>query len=506
MDLNAVAEIRIHPAIGIARVGNSEKYFLGPETPGETPPPIGGYKDRAGRVKKQAARFRLFAFDQLGMLLDEVTAEDAEITWTVELANTKAASEKFVPTSIVDRNYKVEGPARELLKIQPRPGSVTGPGQADSLDDGFIQFPGKPAVNVPLGQIRTDDAGRLLVLGGRGHSATPTGSKVEDFADNDGWFDDCADGPVRATVRLRGTSVELAAVPAWVVVAPPKFAPAIQHAVTLWDRLFELAVKWEWEWAQVPEKPSLRDEVYPILRRAGRMRWVNEEAFTPHDWADEHKLDDTAREHIFGYLRNPDGGGGKMPKLYSESEKVDLSLTRPQYQMMKAWKEGKFVDDLILPPPAPTPLALDRAVLDACVGAALYPGIEVGLFLLQKPGIYLLDHGPGFRLDPDNVKAGDVTARMAVPWQADFNACEDNWWPAHRPNQVLLTGGEKHEPWARGIGNHGDMVKLWHTLGFVVREGAGYYEQGGPPLSGAEINPSLPPVADGLATAAEPVL
>jgi L-Lysine epsilon oxidase N-terminal len=64
----------IHPAIGIARVGSShadsdEGFFIGPE-PGSSPPP--SYRDSAGNLKRQAARFRIFACqrDDNGRLLE----------------------------------------------------------------------------------------------------------------------------------------------------------------------------------------------------------------------------------------------------------------------------------------------------------------------------------------------------------------------------------------------------------------------------------------------------
>jgi hypothetical protein len=53
---------KIHPAIGIARVGNSpDEFFIGPERRGEEPNPVGGFKDAQCRVTRQAARFRIFA-------------------------------------------------------------------------------------------------------------------------------------------------------------------------------------------------------------------------------------------------------------------------------------------------------------------------------------------------------------------------------------------------------------------------------------------------------------
>ena len=48
----AIARLRIHPAIGIARLGNSpDGFFIGPELPGDHAPPAGGYKDGSGRIK-----------------------------------------------------------------------------------------------------------------------------------------------------------------------------------------------------------------------------------------------------------------------------------------------------------------------------------------------------------------------------------------------------------------------------------------------------------------------
>ena len=55
----SIASIKIHPAIGIARVGNSStEFFVGPEHPGVHSQPQGGYRDTQGRIKRQAARFR----------------------------------------------------------------------------------------------------------------------------------------------------------------------------------------------------------------------------------------------------------------------------------------------------------------------------------------------------------------------------------------------------------------------------------------------------------------
>src|SRR5579872_1483605 len=75
------ATYKIHPSIGIARVGNSPTdFYLAPETTGGLPIDCGPdgnaivvdgkeqfvtkFKDDQGRIKRQAARFRVFVYDE----------------------------------------------------------------------------------------------------------------------------------------------------------------------------------------------------------------------------------------------------------------------------------------------------------------------------------------------------------------------------------------------------------------------------------------------------------
>src|SRR5438093_1268089 len=77
-----MATYKIHPGIGIARLGNSDtEFYLAPETPaalpqecdssgnprfgpnGVTPLYVTSFKDKKGRVKRQAARFQVFVYD-----------------------------------------------------------------------------------------------------------------------------------------------------------------------------------------------------------------------------------------------------------------------------------------------------------------------------------------------------------------------------------------------------------------------------------------------------------
>jgi hypothetical protein len=117
------ANLRIHPAIGFARVGNSEDYYLQPETIAAMPQagqtvngglPIkkgtenshitsGEVRDSGGKLKRQGARFRIFQYQAgaqqaypspageevvIGSVVDGKRVTD--IIWTVHLANKKA--------------------------------------------------------------------------------------------------------------------------------------------------------------------------------------------------------------------------------------------------------------------------------------------------------------------------------------------------------------------------------------------------------------------------------
>ena len=168
----ATTTFEIHPAIGIARVGNSTKFFVGPE-PGAKPPPK--YRDTSGQLLRQAARFRIFRCTRSAGRLQsavEVTAEQAEIEWTVHLANRKGASPEFPPSAskaplAEGRLRNAKHANRTELVIDPGPSSLKGPGGRADFDSG--SFLGTP---VPLGDMRTERDGRLLVLGGFGTSGS----------------------------------------------------------------------------------------------------------------------------------------------------------------------------------------------------------------------------------------------------------------------------------------------------------------------------------------------
>src|SRR5262245_22756958 len=90
--MTETAFCKIYPSSGIARVGDSTEpdgWFLGPDLDAPSPHKSAGFtfRDASGRIKRQAARFRIVAFDEAGKPLRELSDRDADISWRVSLAN-----------------------------------------------------------------------------------------------------------------------------------------------------------------------------------------------------------------------------------------------------------------------------------------------------------------------------------------------------------------------------------------------------------------------------------
>jgi hypothetical protein len=479
-------------------VGDSpDDFFIGPEAPG-VPPTLnkpdgsssqpGKYKDQEKKIKRQGARFRIYEYteDAAGAVtkVREITSTEAQIEWEVHLANGKAAAPKLTPTSEL-RNKNIPKSDRSDLIIDSDPQRISGANQAmKKLRGKFMK-----STDVQLGDLLTDSAGRLIVLGGHGKSQSPSNSKLEDFADNDGWCDDTSDGWIRATIKLKGTSESIAADPAWVIVAPPDFAPPIENVVTLYDVVYNVMAGFDPRLAvSDTSKVSFTRDIYPILRRVSHMHWVSVDAAGHHgaempdhfishlDELSNKEQSFGARNRIFRALRNPQTGEGKMPKV-PNPKLPGASLTEVQYKRMELWAKGKFDADWPGAEPAPTPFdklldkdrpqALDRAALEACVGGPYFPGIEASRVMLEET---TYDKKRPFRINT-SMDPGALTARMAVPWQADFLACNiqngADWWPGQRPNQVRR-GQENHAEWAPSDWEFKDMVDKWAQLRFVV--------------------------------------
>ncbi|WP_197331296.1 LodA/GoxA family CTQ-dependent oxidase [Ralstonia syzygii] len=498
-----VAWLRVYPPLGIARVGNADPgtveapaFVIGPEIVGGpcTKPDgsparrVDDFRTADGMIRRQAARFRLYAGLKNGSVV-ELTSDDCTITWTVSIANLKAGWYEFnqamdLPRGLAQnaqrRNAKLRRTHRECLDITPAPRVISGRNQGGSdfaFDDGA--FWGK---SVYLGELRTDPKGRLTFIGGKGVSAPfRKGYNPTTFANNNGWHDDIADGPVHATAEFADGRLD--AVPGYVVTTPPNFAPGLQGLVTMDDAVRETF--YDQDWLPRPEDTSFTQDVWPIFDRLTGMQWVDHGLFMIHGAGSPldarapgviAKLGNASadngawRQRVFGLFRDPDQQNGgfveeALPQIfgdaYGEGDRDHpdplnyLSVTRTQYGHLRNWAQGHFKadwDGLPQPPafdaltPAQQVAHLERAALHDCLGGPFHPGIEL-TWTMRLPKVWAsayrlhilpgTDPAPqdyGDTLTPDvcmtqaynGVAAGSLTRFMGVPWQTDGTSCNSD--------------------------------------------------------------------------------
>ena len=559
------SSVRIHPAIGIARVGNSDEHYIAPETmagiPGPGPSaPTGGLpiksgtesepitsadlRDRYGALKRQAARFRVFQYPaeakarypsgagtevRIGSQVDGKRVVD--VVWTVHLANKKANSyvlnddlgiHVYEPAHAAELELRneVEGadpnnPARiRRLVIDPGPRAIrgadtgavmfdkatpasfcSGAGQivtAHSYPKSFPDFSFAemytPVGTIDsIGELRTEENGRLLVLPAHGKACgwlrpdgTPfpligdaIGPGVYGDVNADGWFDDTGDGPVSAVLVFDDGSVQ-AVHGAWAIATDPSYAPQVRNVVTLWDDIFDTWVRqlelmpgiFERRF-QDSYRPSFQDDLYPLFRAVALQRWTTnlpERAIAAHDAVGAIAPSDATGDTILtglAFIRNPynekqaNSGAPFMPLSMGDSGYAFLTVTLTQYFFLQQW-------DLGLTEPGPGPQLgpgeyLDKATLANCLGGRFAPGIEM-TYIVRDPWVYEqnweeIGCGP-FRLrarpldytqaqasqpfltvgyvplhpGPDGItpaplEPGDASKIMAVPWHTDYNSC-----------------------------------------------------------------------------------
>jgi hypothetical protein len=583
---------RIHPAIGFARVGNSDDYLLAPETvPGlpaaEGSETVGGLpirpgtesgtitsrdlRDGNGALKRQGARFRIFQYAaadaavypcgkgtevRLGSVIGGKRVVD--IVWTAHLANKKANAyvfngdlgaalyEKQNESRLQVRNSSEGddlGQASRLqrLVIDPGPRAIRGTddcavpfdkptpasfwnggAQIRALDgypksfpdDSFSPLYAPTGVIDTLGELRTDPEGRLIVLGAYGRACAryrddgkpyPLASGqvspgvIADL-NEDGWFDDSADGPVSAVLVFDDASVQTAH-PAWVVVAPPSFAPQCLNVVSLWDDVYDAAIR---KLRLRPEifdgrfqesyEPSFDMDVYPMFRATALQQWnVNlpQRAIEAHEAVGDIKATDRPEDTILSglaYVRDPNNpnqhadGAPLMPLSIGDVGKSFLTVTPTQYFFLTQWNKGRCRKTNA--PRLGPGESLDRIAMANCMGGGFGPGLEM-TFVVRDADFFRSDWratgaGP-FRVrarpldygeaqsgrpfltvgyvplhpSPDGglpapLEPGDATKFLSMPWHTDFNACATHntdpnprnsttlyWaWPAQRPSHV----------------------------------------------------------------------
>ncbi|CAM5351289.1 hypothetical protein MAUB1S_06063 [Mycolicibacterium aubagnense] len=467
---------RIHPAVGIARLGDSpEAFCITPEKPAQMPiecdangnaakgdAPIKHFKDSKGRIKRQAARFQIFAYDEAnpdGIALkigDHVEGGGnrgklVDIQWRVQLANKKAAwftfdglrGEAGYPDGTPLRNAAITDPVeRQKLIIDAGPQAIdcTSRRKAsfgrDTNPAYAVTFP--PAGMAPneidtLGDMMTDDDGRLLVLGGHGNSGSFLSGfghpRIETYANSDGWFDDISDGPVMARLvmmeervqALRYIDVEY---PAWVLVGYPRYAPEILDMITLEDVVEDMSIR---EFAYrtdmygtagtfgAPQKIDPTDTAALLHWKAGPVEW--NPAYRPWFWRDIWPIIFRADE--FSYFAN----------ILQQSNFPHNQTSR-----------GTFDPYRLCIPPRIAPRALvqkeARAQADHVGGRLLESAVEPSLMLLDAT------QAPGAANDAVVGDAGAALKAAAAAFTASVCAPEDGETPRAYAMRWHRTFGE----------------------------------------------------------------
>ena len=265
---------RIHPAIGIARRRQQPGRVLR----------RAGARRRAARAAGRVSRTpsagssgrppasAIFAHHDDGSV-EEITDAEADITWTVHLVNAKAGHPGRGNSE----------PAGDLT-IDPGSRTLTGPDQQQLFDTGLIHFSGDPLTTVPLGEIRSDDENHLLVLGGLGTSGSPAGNGSTALLGQRRL--------VRRRLRRSGHGDDHAprdnstpaVVGAWVIVAPPKFAPHQDNVITLYDRVLQAMVDGGLAAAPDDDLATRRTSIRSCSEPA-TCGWVDR-TFGAHTWPD----------------------------------------------------------------------------------------------------------------------------------------------------------------------------------------------------------------------------
>jgi hypothetical protein len=446
LSCSSISAMRIYPPLGIARIGDAEDrnnphaedYLISPEViagpstlPEGTPARyVSDFRTEDGHIKRQAARFRIYAHLKNATVVELTIDDGVEIEWRVAVANLKAGWYEFNQAMDLPRGLSQKAKrrnaaipvlpgGRSILDIKPTPRHIAGrnkSGSAYQFDDGTFWF--KP---VYLGELRTDAKGRLLFLGGRGFSAPfRQGFSPLTFANNVGWHDDVCDGAIRATVTFSdGSTME--AEPGYVVVTPPNYAPGLYGLITMDDAVRET---FQAEgWLDVPTSTSFAQDIWPLFDRLTGLQWVNQGLFIAHGFGSPldarnravvERLRDRSEEQqpwrleILSMFRDPNLEGPfdepKLPQIYgdaygeSDTDSLKyLSVTKTQYAHLQRWAAGTYSDDWPGRPSVAPEFAslsavdqiaqLERAPLHDCLGGPFHPGIEL-TWTMRLPSVW----------------------------------------------------------------------------------------------------------------------
>lgn len=326
---------KIHPALGIARMGNFDPnagdpttYFTGAEAPYQVPNEGNPYKVN-GQLKRQAQRFRIYEY-QDGVAVREITLHEddiADINWHVRVGNRKSALDTsgknpnpvsnpthqprdYLPS--VTRNQDVPPEKRDSLCIdtgwvsvsaaqgQDLHGSITMYAENQPKPSGGgnpppeSKLPNPISTSVSLGRVSgMSDTGHLLVMASDGLSegvldgafskAAYFGNaeNENEFANSDNWYDTTGDGPVQATITFKNgetVTIDDPAHSAWVLLVLPKYAPAFNQFTDL-QHVAQSALH---DFDGPTPIPSFAVDIYPILRSVSQLQWVSGKGMLGH--------------------------------------------------------------------------------------------------------------------------------------------------------------------------------------------------------------------------------
>ena len=258
------------------------------------------YKDAQNRIRRQAARFRIYVYDEenkngrelkIGDVISAASKKSGQmftgtltdIQWTVYIANKKSswyefeqhAGEHGYSPSHPLRNADITNPSqRQNLIIDPGPRAVSwanpklrtasfAKGTAQGNPESYPPDDLTPHPITTLGQLMSttgaDGHNRLLVLGGLGNSGSAKQGLGEPSIQNlcqqrrlvrrylrrtgAGDAGDARRYHRRRARLSRHAPQSIPVDPAWVITGYPRYAPQIVDIVTMDDLVYDVAVR-----------------------------------------------------------------------------------------------------------------------------------------------------------------------------------------------------------------------------------------------------------------------
>ena len=522
----------IYPSVGIARVGDSPEYYVHPDEPtlDLSPEPFtlprtavttnrGKFRDTANRIRRQAARFRIYEVNwkaynnKTWIPADPVkqikAGSSIELRWKVNVCNAKHFPAFSPPASDTPPALATRTRLEATADITSKP----------PLTHKVLKVPKAAAAGRPndivLGAVTVDADGNLLFVGGEGQCFSDGATLLPGPLFQPKWFDDVCDGRIECEVFEGGVS-KGSALPAWVVTGKPAFSQAMPQFESLYDVAKQLASNRAILPITVDTK-FVRD-VFPVIRAIERLRWTSNLAqlhrTAPplvNKSAELAKLADKSdpvgraqRRALFDRLTSPrmtlhsyrepstgvidedfDRALARMVAARPASPKNmpmmwDTTLVGDRYYHMYNLANDNYTDDYdrVQGIPAQTPFSaqtpleqldtLNRAYMETALGGSNMPGLEVGFRASERNTWAPI----AFRIDAA-IQPGYLTASLSVPWPKDYSACADGdrpleWWPPGRPIRVFNVNGDVKEWERKWAGEPGNTVATaWKGLGFL---------------------------------------